>query len=158
LIFIHAEKASAHAAVIRQAQTTLKPSFDTNRNDIWSKRMNTLRFFISAVSTWIVRSRAGKRLAKIQAKLAQIIGSMGDGIGDGTQTRTLDLGTTGFGGTGTVTGKIKKSVKKQQIELVRAYIEAEATLSKQKASTATPNATNQQKVYIYICIYIYIYI
>jgi hypothetical protein len=151
------------------AHTTLIPSVDTNRhilyvyiymyiyiyvyiyiyiyiyrNDIWSKRMNTLRFFISAVSTWIVRARAGKRLAKIQAKLAQIIGSMGNGIRDGIQT--LDLGTTGFGGTGAgSTGKIKKSVKKQQIELVRAYIDAEANLSKQKATTASLNTMNQQK-------------
>jgi hypothetical protein len=44
-------------------------SFDTNTNEIWSKRVNTLRRFISCVSIWLVRERASRRLKRIQAAL-----------------------------------------------------------------------------------------
>ena len=39
----------------------LPSSFDTNKNDIWSKRMHSLRRLISCVSKWIVQQRVMKR-------------------------------------------------------------------------------------------------
>ena len=40
-------KAGAPAKVALRAKKVLTPSYDTNRNDVWAKRMNTLRRFIS---------------------------------------------------------------------------------------------------------------
>lgn len=59
-------KAGASAAVAKQAALTLKPSFDTNRNDIWAKRMNTLRRLMSLVSKWLVRNRLNRRMGKVK--------------------------------------------------------------------------------------------
>ena len=44
-------------------------SFDVNRNDVWAKRINTQRRFVSLVSRWIVRRRATLRLQKILDRL-----------------------------------------------------------------------------------------
>lgn len=41
------------------------PHFDPNRNDIWAKRMNTLRRFISVVSKWLIRRRVQQRMHKV---------------------------------------------------------------------------------------------
>lgn len=41
------------------------PHFDPNRNDIWAKRMNTLRRFISLTSKWILRRRVKERMNKV---------------------------------------------------------------------------------------------
>lgn len=51
--------------------TSLSPelSFDVNRNDIWAKRMNTQKRFISIVTRWIVQRRATERLRKIKDRL-----------------------------------------------------------------------------------------
>jgi hypothetical protein len=43
------------------------PHFDPNRNDIWAKRMNTLRRFISIVSKWLIRRRVKRRMDKVMA-------------------------------------------------------------------------------------------
>lgn len=45
------------------------PSFDTNKNDIWSKRMNTLRKFVSIVGKWIIRRRVEKRIETLRQRL-----------------------------------------------------------------------------------------
>ena len=58
-------KAGASAAISREASQVLDPSFDANRNDIWSKRMNTLRKFLSLVSRWLVRRRLDTRMEKL---------------------------------------------------------------------------------------------
>jgi len=59
-------KAGAPAEVAKRATATLKPSFDTNRNDIWAKRMNTSRRLISLVSKWLVRTRLDRRMGKVK--------------------------------------------------------------------------------------------
>jgi len=38
------------------------PHYDTNRNDLWMKRMNTLRRFISLTSRWLIRKRVKERM------------------------------------------------------------------------------------------------
>jgi hypothetical protein len=43
----------------------MPPHFDPNRNDIWAKRMNTLRRFISIVSKWLIRKRVQERMHKV---------------------------------------------------------------------------------------------
>ena len=58
-------KAGASAAVTREAAEVLEPSFDVNRNDIWAKRMNTLRRFLTLVSRWLVRRRLDTRIGKL---------------------------------------------------------------------------------------------
>ena len=58
-------KAGASAETSQTMLKTLTPHFDTNRNDIWGKRMNTLRRFISLVSRWIVRRRVAERMSKV---------------------------------------------------------------------------------------------
>ena len=61
-------KAGAAVEVAKQLAQTLAPSFDTNRNDVWSKRMNTLRKLISYVSRWIVRKRLDLRMKRVNKK------------------------------------------------------------------------------------------
>lgn len=63
-------KAGAAAEVAKELAQTLTPSFDANRNDVWSKRLNTLRRLISIVSRWIVRQRLEVRMGKVKARLA----------------------------------------------------------------------------------------
>jgi hypothetical protein len=63
------QKAGAPAVVAAELENTLTPSFDTNKNDIWGKRMNSLRRFIALTSRWIVRRRLDVRMAKIQETL-----------------------------------------------------------------------------------------
>ena len=58
-------KAGTFVDVINSLVVTLKPQFDPNRNDIWSKRMNTLRKFVMLVSKWIIRKRVEKRMLKV---------------------------------------------------------------------------------------------
>ena len=65
-------KAGAPTAVVRQAMRLLTPSFDTNRNDIWAKRMNTLRYFVSMVTRWIIRRRVQQRLVVIKARINEV--------------------------------------------------------------------------------------
>lgn len=43
----------------------MPPHFDPNRNDIWVKRMNTLRRFISVVSKWLIRRRVQQRMHRV---------------------------------------------------------------------------------------------
>jgi hypothetical protein len=45
------------------------PSFDSNKNDVWGKRMGTLRRFISIVGQWIVQRRVERRLALLRQRL-----------------------------------------------------------------------------------------
>ena len=61
-------KAGAPAVIAKKAMDMLIPSFDSNRNDIWGKRMNTLRRFITLVSKWIFRKRLSDRMKKIKQK------------------------------------------------------------------------------------------
>ena len=65
-------KAGAPSAVVRQAMRLLTPSFDTNRNDIWAKRMNTLRYFVSMVTRWIIRRRVQQRLQVVKARINEV--------------------------------------------------------------------------------------
>jgi len=58
-------KAGADATTSAQLLETLNPSFDPNKNDIWSKRLNTLRRFVGLVSRWLVRKRLSDRLGKL---------------------------------------------------------------------------------------------
>lgn len=62
-------KAGASIDLSRKLQSDLQSksivTFDINRNDLWVKRMNTLRKFISLVSKWIIRNRMKKRCRKI---------------------------------------------------------------------------------------------
>ena len=45
--------------------TSLFPQYDPNKNDIWQKRLNTLRRFVYLVSTWLVRERLNRRMKKV---------------------------------------------------------------------------------------------
>jgi hypothetical protein len=47
------------------------PHFDPNRNDVWAKRMNTLRKFISLVGKWLIRKRVTDRMAQVMALFAE---------------------------------------------------------------------------------------
>lgn len=58
-------KAGTNIEVIHELVIHLKPQFDPNRNDIWSKRMNTLRRFVTLTGKWIIRQRVSKRLMKL---------------------------------------------------------------------------------------------
>jgi hypothetical protein len=58
-------KAGAPAKIAQRAKEVLEPSFDTNKNDIWAKRMNSLRRFVSLVSKWLVRRRLDTRMARL---------------------------------------------------------------------------------------------
>jgi hypothetical protein len=62
-------KAGADATTSAQLLETLRPSFDPNKNDIWSKRLNTLRRFIGLVSRWLVRKRLSNRFERIKKTL-----------------------------------------------------------------------------------------
>ena len=55
-------RAGAPLDVSQTCQGTLTPHFDANRNDIWAKRMNTLRKFMSLVGRWIMRRRIVTRM------------------------------------------------------------------------------------------------
>eukprot|EP01038_Epipyxis_sp_PR26KG_P010290 gene10290-13833_t len=44
---------------------TLKPEYDPNKNDIWSKRLNTLRRLIALVGKWIIQKRVKVRIKKL---------------------------------------------------------------------------------------------
>eukprot|EP00605_Chrysophyceae_sp_TOSAG23-4_P001987 GSChrysophyteH1.ASY1.ANO1.2201.1 assembled CDS len=59
-------KAGAPAEVAERVMKEASPSFDPNRNDIWGKRMNTLRRFISLVSRFTFRERIVTRMRKIR--------------------------------------------------------------------------------------------
>ena len=58
-------KAGAPANVAVRARKVLTPSYDTNKNDIWAKRMNSLRLFTSLVSRWLVRRRLSSRFGRL---------------------------------------------------------------------------------------------
>lgn len=58
--------AGAGVALSKEILNLVSPKFDANRNDIWAKRMNTLRRFMSLVSRWIMRKRVTDRIRKIK--------------------------------------------------------------------------------------------
>eukprot|EP01031_Cornospumella_fuschlensis_P026322 gene26322-31798_t len=58
-------KAGTLQSTAQTLLSTLNPSFDPNRNDIFAKRLNTLRKFIYLVSKWIIRRRVSNRMQKI---------------------------------------------------------------------------------------------
>ena len=64
-------KASAPVDITKRVSIELAPSFDPNKNDIWSKRMNTLRRFIALVSRWLVRKRLTRRFGKLMGVFAK---------------------------------------------------------------------------------------
>lgn len=64
-----AVRAGAPASVARQATLTLAPSYDPNSNDVWSKRLNTLRRFTGLVSRWIYRQRVTVRIRAFRKTL-----------------------------------------------------------------------------------------
>lgn len=47
------------------------PHFDPNRNDIWAKRMNSLRRFISLVSKWLIRKRVSQRMNRVMTHFSE---------------------------------------------------------------------------------------
>lgn len=53
------------AETMNTSSAMTPPHFDPNRNDIWAKRMNTLRRFISLTSKWILRRRVKERMNKV---------------------------------------------------------------------------------------------
>lgn len=63
-------------SVLQQAIKSLTQSFNQNRNDIWSKRMNTLRFFILAVTRLIIRRRADIRLTMMKKNFLLVTGEI----------------------------------------------------------------------------------
>ena len=127
----HADmKAGTSVAVLMQALSSLTPSFDVNRNDIWSKRMNTLRYFISMVSRWIVRRRAGIRLAKIKAKLSSVM-AVENGI---EQLNQMSGALPACPANSKVLNKAQRSARK---ELVRAWIDDENSSNRLAATSAT---------------------
>lgn len=69
-------KFGVQQSVLQQAVKSLTPSFNQNRNDIWSKRMNTLRFFILAVTRLIIRRRADIRLIMMKKNFQLEIGEI----------------------------------------------------------------------------------
>jgi hypothetical protein len=69
-------KFGVEQSVLQQAIKSLTPSFNQNRNNIWSKRMNSLRFFILTVSRWIIRRRADIRLIMMKKNLLLAIGEI----------------------------------------------------------------------------------
>ena len=118
-------KAGAREAILVQAASTLTPSFDSNRNDIWAKRMNTLRYFISIVTRWIIRRRAGLRLAKIQSRLLSVISSVPSQPSMSSFQESLLMDCREFGGTLSGTSTSHSSVIEMRRELVRAWVEEE---------------------------------
>jgi len=64
-------KAGAPAEVAKMAAKTLTPSYDANRNDVWAKRMNTLRRLISLVSRYLVRERISTKIKKLMLRFAE---------------------------------------------------------------------------------------
>ncbi|CAM9328286.1 unnamed protein product [Hapterophycus canaliculatus] len=49
-----------------------KPDWDVYKNDDWGRRREVLRRLVNAVGAWIVRRRADRRLAAIQARLGSL--------------------------------------------------------------------------------------
>jgi len=58
-------KAGAAAETARVLLSTAQPHFDANRNDVWAKRLNTLRRFVALVSQWLIRRRVQERMGKV---------------------------------------------------------------------------------------------
>ncbi|RYH13931.1 hypothetical protein EON65_34490 [archaeon] len=58
-------KAGTLQSTAQTLVSSLHPTFDPNRNDIFAKRLNTLRKFIYLVSKWIIRRRISRRMQKI---------------------------------------------------------------------------------------------
>lgn len=88
-------------------------SFDTNRNDIWSKRLNTLRSLISVVSKWILQYRVETRLAMLKHVLAEnhvidretckaFVAASSNGVAKMSNARRLSLAKSTGGGDATV--------------------------------------------------------
>eukprot|EP01034_Spumella_vulgaris_P029722 gene29722-36814_t len=60
-------KAGTAAATARRVASEVHPQYDTNRNDIWAKRMNSLRLFVTLVSKYLLRKRVTDRMRKVTA-------------------------------------------------------------------------------------------
>lgn len=58
-------KAGTSADTSKVILSTISPHFDPNRNDLWAKRLNTLRKFISSVSKWLIRKRVKERMDSV---------------------------------------------------------------------------------------------
>lgn len=58
-------KAGVLKNTAQELMTSLFPQYDPNKNDIWQKRLNTLRRFVYLVSTWLVRERLTRRMRKV---------------------------------------------------------------------------------------------
>lgn len=58
-------KAGVPKETTQQLINSLQPQFDPNKNDIWQKRLNTLRRFVYLVSKWLVRNRLDRRMNKV---------------------------------------------------------------------------------------------
>ena len=58
-------RAGVHINVAESILGNITPSFDTNQNDIWKKRLNTMRRFVALVSRWVYRERVKRRLNQL---------------------------------------------------------------------------------------------
>lgn len=63
-------KSLLNLSLTQRVNTYLTPHFDSNRNDLWSKRLNTLRKFLSLVGKFLLTGRVTTRLRKIAAFFA----------------------------------------------------------------------------------------
>jgi hypothetical protein len=59
-------KAGNNHATSLKVINELVPHFDPNKNDIWSKRINTARKLVSLVSKWMMNNRVNHRLRKVR--------------------------------------------------------------------------------------------
>lgn len=115
-------KFGAEQSVLLQAISILTPSFNSNLNDVWPKRMNTLRFFILAVTRWIVQRRAGIRLQAIKERLLLATGGIQSISNLSSALRTKNVNSLSTSSTDEVpsTDALQLAIRK---ELVRKWVE-----------------------------------
>ena len=131
-------KAGAPTAVVQHAVACLTPSFDTNRNDIWAKRMNTLRYFVSMVTRWILRRRVQQRLAVVKAKINDVCHDVLSGPVAAFLTekpKAMMGGATTAAAAEASLNKKKRALHRAMKECVRAWINDENSSNKVKGGS-----------------------
>ena len=116
-------KFGVEQSVLLQAISTLNPSFSSNLSDVWPKRMNTLRFFILAVTRWIIQRRAGIRLQAIKERLLLATGgiqSISDITYSALRTKNMNSLSTSSIDEASSTDALQLATRK---ELVRKWVE-----------------------------------
>ena len=136
-------KAGAPTAIVMQAVACLTPSFDANRNDIWAKRMNTLRYFVSMVTRWIVRRRVQQRLAVIKARINEVCHDVLHGPLAAFLTekpKAMLGGATTAAAAEAILAKNKRKLHRAMKDCVRAWINDENSANKMKGGSLAANA------------------